>query len=65
MREGRNDANDGNVALEAESSGRGARSKFEEQLDKLEAVLSGSGGPFIMGYGNSITFPWSDKACRP
>ena len=49
MREGRSDASNGNVSMEAESSGRGAKSKFEEQLDKLEAVLSGNGGPFIMG----------------
>ena len=49
MREGRTDENDGNVSLEAESSGRGTKSKFEEQLDKLEAVLRGNGGPFIMG----------------
>lgn len=49
MREGRTDANDGNVSLEAESSGRGAKSKFEEQLDKLEDVLTKNGGPFIMG----------------
>ena len=46
---GRTDANDGNATAEVGSSGRETKSRFEEQLDKLEAVLSQNGGPFIMG----------------
>lgn len=48
MREGRAEG-DGNTSAEAGSSGRGARSKFEDQLDKLEAIFNKHGGPFIMG----------------
>ena len=48
MREGRLD-NDGNATAEPGSSGRGPVSKFEEQLDRLEAVFDKHGGPFIMG----------------
>ena len=35
---------------EAGTSGRTAKSAFEEQLDKLEKVVAQHGGPYIMGY---------------
>ena len=54
MQEGRTDANDGNATAEAGSSGREIKSRFEEQLDKLEAVLSQNGGPFITGWASLL-----------
>lgn len=40
---------DGSISAEASPSGRGALSKLEEQLDKLETLLREHGGPYIMG----------------